>query len=199
MIYQVINMKRSKISGLMLCALFATGCGNGNIEESDAETTVANSVPKVTFTPGSSNNHTVKPQGPVTISYRIIGTPIVGQTVALDLQFSSALGTQPFRVSYRVNDPTAMRLPESQSLTVSVSPSDSEGRSAQQVTVIPLREGRLYLNVAAAFETESGSVSTVTAIPIQVGPAAPRVILENGTVKTDENGELIRTLPAKEN
>ena len=198
MIYQVINMKRSKISGLMLCALFATGCGNGNVEESDAETTVANNVPKVTFTPGPSNNHTVKPQGPVTISYRIIGTPIVGQTVALDLQFESAFGNQPFEVSYRVNDPTALQLPESQSMTVSISPSDSEGRSAQQVTVIPLREGRLYLNVAAVFETESGSVSTVTAIPIQVGPAAPRVILENGTVKTDENGQLIRTLPAKE-
>lgn len=199
MIYQVISMKRSKISGLMLCAFFATGCGNGNVEESDAETTVANNVPKVTFTPGPSNNHTVKPQGPVTISYRLIGTPIVGQTVALDLQFSSALGTQPFRVSYRVNDPTAMRFPESQSLTVSVSPSGGEGRSAQQVTVIPLREGRIYLNVAAEFETDDGSRSTVTAIPIQVGPAAPRVILENGTVKTDENDELIRTMPAKEN
>ncbi len=92
-----------------------------------------------------------------------------------------------------------MQLPESQSRSVSVSPSDSEGRSAQQVTVIPLREGRLYLNVAAVFETETGSMSTVTAIPIQVGPAAPREILENGTVTTDENGELIRTLPAKEN
>ena len=188
MIYQVISMKRSKISGLMLCTLFATGCGNGNVEESDAETTVANNVPKVTFTPGPSNNHTVKPQGPVTISYRIIGTPIVGQTVALDLQFESAFGNQPFRVSYRVNDSTAMQFPESQSRTVSISPSGSEGRSAQQVTVIPLREGRLYLNVSAVFETDTGTMSSVIAIPIQVGPAAPREIIENGVVTMDENG-----------
>ena len=152
----------------------------------------------MTFSPGPSNNHTVKPQGPVTISYRVIGTPIVGQPVSLDLQFESAFGNQPFRVSYRVNDSTAMQLPESQSRTVSVSPSDSEGRSAQQVTVIPLREGRIYLNVAAEFETDDGSRSTVTAIPIQVGQAAPRVILENGTIATDEDGELIRTMPAKE-
>ncbi|MCH7636948.1 MAG: hypothetical protein IIA12_04680, partial [Proteobacteria bacterium] len=155
-------------------------------------------APEVSFKPGPSERIATGPRSPVTISYRIIGTPIVGQTVALDLQFESAFGNQPFKVSYRVNDPTAMQLPESQSMTVSISPSDNEGRSAQQVTVIPLREGRLYLNVAAVFETESGSVSTVTAIPIQVGPAAPRVILENGTVKTDENGQLIRTLPAKE-
>ena len=192
-------MKRSKISGLMLCVLLATGCGNGKVEESDSETTVENNAPKVTFSPGPSSNHTVKPQGPVTISYRVIGTPIVGQPVSLDLQFESSFGNQPFSVSYRVNDPTAMQLPESQSMTVSISPSDNEGRGAQQVTVIPLREGRLYLNVSAAFETESGAVSTVTAIPIQVGPAAPLVILENGTVTTDENGELILTMPAKEN
>ena len=61
-----------------------------------------------------------------------------------------------------------------------------------------MREGRLYLNVAAIVETESGSMQTVTAIPIQVGPAAPREILDNGTVTRDEDGNLIRSLPAKE-
>jgi hypothetical protein len=64
------------------------------------------------------------------------------------------------------------------------------------VRVIPLREGRLYLNVAAEVETESGSFSSVTAVPIQVGPAV-RELQENGVVTTDENGELIRTLPAR--
>ncbi len=190
-----------KLAVLPVCAaaLLISGCGNDAVDEPQNETTISVTAPEVSFKPGPSERITTGPQSPVTISYRVIGTPIVGQAVALDLQFRSSFGNQPFKVSYRVNDPTAMQLPESQSMTVSISPSDSEGRSAQQVTVIPLREGRLYLNVAAAFETESGSVSTVTAIPIQVGPAAPRVILENGTIMTDENGELIRTMPAKEN
>jgi len=192
-------MKQSIIPVLAICAIATVGCGNGNVEEPDADSVISTDVPEVTFKPGPLANHTVKPQGPVTISYRVIGTPIVGQAVALDLQFASSFGNQPFRVSYRVNDATAMQMPESQSLTVSISPSGSDGRSAQQVTVIPLREGRLYLNVAAVFETETGSMSSVTAIPIQVGPAAPREILENGTITTDESGELIRTMPAKEN
>ena len=188
-----------KLTILPVCAalFIINGCNSDTVEES--ETTIPVTAPEVSFKSGSSERITTGTQGPVTISYRIIGTPIVGQPVSLDLQFESSFGNQPFKVSYRVNDPTAMQLPESQSSTVSISPSDSDGRSAQQVTVIQLREGRLYLNVAAAFETESGSVSSVTAIPIQVGPAAPRVILENGTVATDENGELIRTMPAKEN
>ena len=188
-----------KLAILPVCAalVMVGGCNSDTDEE--PETTISVTAPEVSFKPGPSERITTGPQSPVTISYRVIGTPIVGQAVALDLQFRSSFGNQPFKVSYRVNDPTALQLPESQSMTVSISPSDNEGRSAQQVTVIPLREGRLYLNVAAVFETESGSVSTVTAIPIQVGPAAPRVILENGTVITDESGELIRTMPAKEN
>jgi hypothetical protein len=141
---------------------------------------------------------TSKVQSPVRIDYRVIGTPIVGQAVAVELQLQSTLGTAPYRVSYRVNDPTAMQLPESQSAFVSVNPVADDERFSQQVTVIPMREGRLYLNVAAEVETESGSMQTVIAIPIQVGKTSPREIIDNGTVTIDADGNPIRSLPAKE-
>ena len=80
---------------------------------------------------------------------------------------------------------------------VSIAPTNDEEPSLHQVRVIPLREGRLFLNVSATIQSESGPISTVTAIPIQVG-AAPREVQENGEVLTDENGELIRSLPASE-
>ena len=137
-------------------------------------------------------------QSPVEILYRVIGTPIVGSPVALDMQFRSTLGTVPYTVTFRVNDPTAMQMPETQSASMSISPSSKNESVARQITVVPLREGRLYLNVAAVVETESGSMQSVIAVPIQVGPAAPRQLLENGTVTTNDKGELIRTLPAKE-
>ena len=82
---------------------------------------------------------------------------------------------------------------------IAVSPSLDEGErgfAAQQVTVVPLREGRLFLNVAAELETETGTFSSGTAGPINVG-AAPRQPAENGTVTTDESGELLRSLPAR--
>lgn len=142
--------------------------------------------------------HTSKVQSPVQVDYRVIGTPIVGQTVAIELQLRSTLGTEPYRVSYRVNDPTAMQLSESQSTSVSVKPSARDELNIQQVTVIPMREGRLYLNVSAEVETESGSMQTVIAVPIQVGATGPREILDNGTVTTDADGNLIRSVPAKE-
>jgi hypothetical protein len=195
-------MYRTMLPLLMSMALIAAcgdEAGNGSAATSDANVIKPSTgAPKVTFEPGGADVTTVKPSSPIQISYRIIGQPIIGQPVAIDLQFDSALGATSFNVNYRVNDSTALQLPESQASRVAVSPTIAEerGRAAQQVRVIPLREGRLYLNVAAEVETESGSFSSVTAVPIQVG-AAVRESQENGVVTTDENGELIRTLPAK--
>ena len=185
-------MNRAIFSTLAVLALLAA-CGGDN-SAVEAESAAEGATAKADVLAA----RTSEVQSPVQITYRVIGTPIVGSPVALDLQFKSTLGTTPYKVTYRVNDPTAMQMPESQSASVSISPSSDNELVARQVTVVPLREGRLYLNVAAVVETESGSMQTVIAVPIQVGPAAPRQIIENGVVTTDADGELIRTLPAKE-
>lgn len=179
-------MKRA-IYPALAALLVTTACSNSAPPEAGAKEK-----------PEASLERTSKVQSPVDIQYRIIGTPIVGQAVALDLQLTSKLGAQPYVINYRVNDETALQLPQAQSQSVTISPQAGNEPSALQVTVVPLREGRLYLNVAAVIETETGSMQTVTAIPIQVGPAAPREILENGTVTTDEDGNRIRTTTAAE-
>ena len=193
-----MNNRKTFVNSLAM-ALLVSACGNGSVDQmvdrDDAD--VATTPPSVTFTPENDEAAMASPSGPITISYRIIGKPIVGKTLAIDLRIASTLEDQPFNVSYRINDVTAMRLPESQPATVAVVPNMGEDFSAQQVVVIPLREGRLYLNVAAEFDTDNGSMSTVTAIPIQVGSGA-RELQQNGIVTTDENGEAIRSLPAKE-
>lgn len=189
-------MNRMIFPMLALLATALSACGNGSVDESDADVTP--STPAVNFKPGAQGGRTVKPQGPVSIAYKIIGTPIVGQPVGVDLQVQSTLGPLPITLSYRVNDSTAMEFAASQEARVSIAASDDDGPSVQQVQVVPLREGRIFLNVSATIETEDGTMSTVTAIPIQVG-AALRETTENGEVMTDENGELVRSLPANEN
>lgn len=173
-------------------------CGNGSVEESGSEVDVANTAPEVTFKPGAADSHTAKHQGPVSIAYKIIGTPIVGQPVGIELQVITLVESPAITLSYRVNDTTAMRLTAAQPANVSLAVRGNDAPSQQQVQVIPLREGRVYLNVSASIESEDGPISTVTAIPIQVG-AASREIQDNGEVTLDENGELIRSLPATEN
>ncbi|NIV18838.1 MAG: hypothetical protein GWN47_10680 [Woeseiaceae bacterium] len=165
---------------LALTFLITAACGGGEVEAPEKEHAVAT---------------TIKPQGPVQIDYKIIGTPIVGQPVAIDLYLKSTIGQGEISIDYRITDATAMQFPESQAekVTMAAAPAD-EPSSRQQVRVIPLREGRLYLNVTAEVSTDTGTLSTAQAIPIQVGGAATRTIEESGELATDENGEQIRIL-----
>jgi len=181
-------------------SVFASACGDGSVEEQteSADPTAAVSTPVVTFAPDEKYNVTGKPAGPVRISYRIIGTPVVGQPVTIDLKVESNVDDMPITLNYRTNDSTAMMFPESQLQSVALAFLDDERESSQQVTITPMREGRLFLNVAAQMQTENGSLQTVTAIPIQVG-GAPRELRENGVVTTDGNDELVRDMPASEN
>ena len=139
----------------------------------------------------------VKPGSPYSVSYRIIGTPIVGSPVTVDLRVESNQGTQPLNLEYRINDATSMVFGESQPATVRMEFADNESAFAQQVTIVPQREGRFYLNVSASFETADGTMSTVTAIPIQVGTGT-RELQQHGELQTDENGDAVRVLSSDE-
>jgi len=176
---------------LLLALAMLAACGSGT----DTEATQAAANDNKT---SSANAMTAKPQGPVSIDYRIIGTPILGQPLAIDLEVTSTIGPQTVTLSYRVNDSTAMELMESQPAQITIAASNDEGPSLQQVRLVPLREGRLFLNVSASVEIDGGTVSTALAVPIEVGTAV-RQIEENGVITTDENGDPIHSLPASEN
>jgi hypothetical protein len=155
-------------------------------------------TPQATTADSASTGLAAKPQSPVAIDYRIIGTPIVGQPLAIDIEVRSLLGPQQIRLQYRINDSTAMELGEAQPAEVSIAPVTDNAPTVQQVSLVPLREGRQFLNVAASIEVEGGRISSAMAIPVQVG-AAPRQPETNGTLTTDENDEAIHSLPANEN
>lgn len=193
--------KQTMIAAILALAVSACGTaedqGTGG---SDAQPGKGTTAPVVSFTPGGDAKPAGKPMGPVTVAYRIVGEPVVGQPVAVELDVRSTLGPKPVTIRYRINDSSAMQLAESQPDAVTMAPNaDGVDASAgvQQVRVIPLREGRIYLNVSASVDMDDGTMSTVTAIPIQVGDA-PRVLEEQGELTTDEEGNALRVLPAKE-
>ena len=191
---RVMTFLAAALAGAML-----TACGGSSEQAAaPAEQGAKAETPVAVLTPEEKYSVTGKPQGPVRIDYRVIGTPVVGQPVIIDLKVKSNVGDAPVTLSYGSSDSTAMSFPEAQQRMVSLAFVDDERTAAQQVTVVPAREGRLFLNVTAHLQTDTGSLQTVTAIPIQVG-AAPRELQENGTVTTDENGELIREMPASDN
>lgn len=134
-----------------------------------------------------------KPGAPFQISYDIIGTPIVGAPVAIDLRVTSTLGPQMIQLDYSVPDDTSMMLHEAQPATIKAEMTADRDFVTQRVTIIPQREGRQFLNVSASVETSDGRTSTTVAIPIQVGEGG-RKLEEQGELETDEDGEAIRVL-----
>ncbi len=193
----VMNMTLAKylaISAIAIVGLAA--CGGEKAEEPAvaADVDLKKTAPQVTFKPGAEYDGTVaKPGSPFSISYKIIGAPIVGSPLTINLRVAYALGARSVTISYRINDASAMVLAESQPASVLMEPAANEESFAQQVTVIPQRDGRLYLNVSASFELENGTMSTVMAIPIQVGTGT-RELQEHGVVELDEDDEAVRVL-----
>ena len=181
---------------LAVAAIAVAACGSSGSDAADNASagttdTPAPIEPKI----NDDLNLTTKPQGPVRFSYRVIGTPVVGQPVTIDLRVESNVGDVPIKLSYQSNDTTAMTFPETQVREVSVGFVDDERLSSQQVTVIPAREGRLFLNVTATLQMESGTMQTAQAIPLQVG-AAPRDLTPTVPTTTDEDGNQLREMPA---
>jgi hypothetical protein len=158
---------------LVSLALGLSSCGGEEPAEPGGEALENPDAPVVTFTPETDAISIAGETGePVSIAYRIIGAPVVGQPVAIDIQVSSSFGDLPVTVSYRINDATAMRLADAQPASVVYTPDADNELAPRQVTIVPLREGRLYLNVQASVDTRTGSLSTVTAIPLEVGEGA---------------------------
>ena len=176
---------------LPFAALLLAACENDGASESGAALSADEKAALSTDAP-------VSPGGPVRIAHELVGTPVVGQPLLIDLTFESRGEAMPMRVDYRINDATALQFPEQQVRTATVTPDVTTQASTQQVTVIPQREGRLYLNVSVGVDSELGSSSTVMAIPIQVGEG-PRSFENNGVLTTDAEGNPVRALPARTN
>ena len=137
-----------------------------------------------------------KAGSPFAITYDMIGTPIVGSPVTLNLTVASALGPTPVEISYQITDATALMLHEAQPKSLRAEMTANETFVEDRVTVIPQREGRVYLNVEARVTTAEGSISTTMAIPIHVG-AVDTSSIEHGELETNEEGETTRVLTSE--
>ncbi len=126
-------MALARTAILALAALCLTACGNTASDDSTAEVDVATTTPSVTFTPKGDSASAGKPSGPITVAYRLIGKPIVGQPIAVDLRVMSTLEGKPVTLNYRINDSTALMLAESQpqSVTMAAGADDDGGRASR--------------------------------------------------------------------
>lgn len=168
------------------CVLVACGGGQPAGDGAAKTETVAAAKAEPNFESVAS-----KAGSPFRFQYSVIGTPIVGSPVALDLKIYSSLGNVPVDLEYRITDPSALMLHESQPGRLRKEMAVDDEYISERVTVIPQRDGRIYLNIHASVEVEGGTRTQSIAIPLAVGPVSSEPVSE-GEVQTDpETGERI--------
>jgi hypothetical protein len=134
-----------------------------------------------------------KPTAPISIDYEIVNNPIVGAPVQINIAVSSSEG--PVRVRYSINDASALQFQAGQVEEEEIS---AAGRGEpRQLRVIPLREGRVFVNVSAEVGTSGGAKIRSMAIPLRVG-AAPDGPAVNRAKSDGPDGEAVITMPADE-
>jgi len=181
---------RNVLPAVSLLALAACGA---DVTEPAAEVTSGKPVSESSKPAAQFDGTVTKIGSPFSISYKIIGTPVVGSPIAVELRVASSVEFQRAQLSYTIPDDSSMVLHDAQPQTVDAEFADNESWLDERVTVVPMREGRIYLNVAASAEATDGRITTMMAVPIQVG-AGGRELEEQGELGTDEDGDAIRIL-----
>lgn len=189
---KMLQLTITKFTLLGAMALFLVACGD--------ESATTGAVPpesksaKIAANPGTSPG---KPSAPIKIDYEVLGKAVVGLPVSINVEVRGTRGdVGPVSVSYSINDRSALLFQEGQVVRLEIS--ELREASMQQLTVVPQREGRLYVNVSAAVQTPGGAMIKSMAIPIQVGNA-PEPVRTDAEAKTGPDGETVLSLPAEQN
>ena len=170
---------------------FLAACGDASDSGvAEQESTAVSDIPTTTTSPG-------KPSAPINFRYEVQGTPLVGHPVSINVFVSSSVVGAPINLFYRVSDASSMMFPASQALRAEFMMAPGDEPRAQQITVIPQREGRLYLNVSAEIDMNGDTMLKSMSIPIQVGSAPPELKINGELVETPE-GETVISMPAGE-
>jgi len=187
-------MKRFLPNNILLIAIAMFSLGACSDESGTSAT--ASAVRPAAVVGDRSATSPGKPSAPISIEYEILGKPIVGLPVAINITVRATQDLGPVVVSYSINDASALLFQDGQIEKREYR--DFSELDMQQVTVIPQREGRLYINVSAEVQTPGGSMIKSMAIPIRVGSApVPRQI--NGELKQGPDGETVISMPAQQN
>ncbi|SVB81978.1 uncharacterized protein METZ01_LOCUS234832 [marine metagenome] len=182
-------------TAVLMTAIVLAGCENaGNSED------ITSGVAEGTKTPeqkagkrAGDGTSPGKPTAPISISYDILNKPIVGSPVQVRVHVRSRQG--PVNVRYSINDQSALMFKEGQVESLEIA--DPTKREPREVSVIPLREGRSYVNVSVEVDTPRGLMIRSMSVPIKVG-SAPMQPNDNGERKEGPGGETVISMPAQE-
>ncbi len=190
-------MHRASSTAVLLAIVlpFLMACGevpDSGVVASQSESAPESATTESTKSAAASARSPGKPSAPVSMNYEIIGQPVVGRPVLINVTVNADTG--PVDVYYSIADSSAVTFQPGQVERLRIMETSRGAR--QQLSVIPQREGRVFVNVSAEVQTPDGIKVRSMAIPIKVGklPDEPSI---NGELKEGPEGETVISMPAE--
>jgi len=136
-----------------------------------------------------------KPTSPIGIHYELLGEPQLGQPLEIRITSRSNVIVAGLEVQVRGDEQLVV---SAVSQSFAVEPVEANEPMIRTVTVTPLQEGLHYLSVTVQGVINGQTQADSVTIPIRVGDVEHRTE-PMGTLVTDDAGEVIISLPARDN
>jgi hypothetical protein len=138
--------------------------------------------------PATAQRSPGKPGAPVDISYSLLGKPVAGQPLEIELRIMAAAAFDAIRLDYGASE--RLSLGRGMPQTLALVAQKPGVPAVQRVQVTPQADGLHYFKVRVVTETGGRASMRGIAIPIGVGAYDPRAHLKvNGTLVDGVGGE----------
>ena len=104
----------------------------------------------------------------ISIDYEILNTPKINETVLVNLLISSADRTEEIHLSYQITIEEDLKFNENQLRDIKLTPKMDGTDHNLQISLIPLRKGRVFFVISATINNEKKSVTKTLSIPLNV-------------------------------
>tara|TARA_B100000530_G_scaffold142265_1_gene89010 strand:- start:1327 stop:1776 length:450 start_codon:yes stop_codon:yes gene_type:complete len=104
----------------------------------------------------------------ISIDYEILNTPKINETVLVNLSISSADRTEEIHLSYQITIEEDLKFNENQLRDIKLTPKMDGTDHNLQISLIPMRKGRVFFVISATINYEKKSVAKTLSIPLNV-------------------------------
>ena len=104
----------------------------------------------------------------ISIDYEILNTPKINETVLVNLLIGSSDKTEEIHLRYQITIEEDLKFNENQLRDIKLSPKMDGTNHNLQISLIPLRKGRVFFVISATINYEKKSVAKTLSIPLNV-------------------------------
>ena len=104
----------------------------------------------------------------ISIDYEILNTPKINETVLVNLLIGSSDITEEIHLRYQITIKEDLKFNENQLRDIKLTPKMDGTNHNLQISLIPLRKGRVFFVISATINYEKKSVGKTLSIPLNV-------------------------------